>query len=85
MYILTPDDILELIIVNGVLSIPNRRPVTIYDKPPSKPKSSKQDFPENHPLNKFKRSEITEEELCDAAGIDKNQLLPYLVQHRAVF
>ena len=76
---LTSDDILDFIVENGLLSIPSRTPITIYDKPA--PKKTKPKFPYDHPINAYKRSEITDSELCDYLSIDKKELLPYLVKH----
>ena len=42
-------------------------------------------IPYNHPINKYKRSEMTEAALCNVLGIKQNVLLRYLFEHGVLF
>ncbi len=83
MEILDPDTFLQLLVENGFCSVPSHRPQSIYDKPA--PKVPKPVLPYNHPINKYKRSEMTEAGLCNVLGIKKDELLRYLVEHGVLF
>ena len=83
MEILDPDTFLQLLVENGFCSVPSHRPQPINIKPASKvPKPA---FSFDHPINKYKRSEMTEADLCNVLGIKKDELLRYLVEHGVLF
>lgn len=81
------DEILEMLVISGVLSGGAQR-ITVHDKPVSEKRVHKKKAPEgsiDQLLSAYHRNEISDAVLCEQLGVEEEDLYECLVAYGRVF